>query len=200
MNLGIDPQPVEWNLGPWPDEVAWQKEFVAKFDRPIAAIVVATSKPEKDWLPERWAEVTNVLSERYGLQTVLVGGTSDRERAAAEIIIASSKSKPINALGSGLRRLVSILDASELVLSPDTGPLHMTVAAGTPVISLIGYTDPRRTGPYVRFQDLIIDAFHDGEPAGPVTMKTKSDRMSRITVADVETRLAIWAERYRAKS
>jgi len=198
--LGIDSEPVAWNLGPWPDEVAWQKEFAAGFNRPIAAIVVATSKPEKDWLPERWAEVTDILSERYGLQTVLVGGNSDREQTAAETILSLSKSKPVSALGSGLRRLVSILDASELVLSPDTGPLHMTVAVGTPVISLIGYTDPRRTGPYRRFHDLIIDAFHDGPADGPVTMKTKRDRMSRITVADIENRLAIWAERYRAKS
>lgn len=198
--LGLDPRPVEWNLGPWPDEITWQQEFVAKFDRPIASLVVATSKPEKDWLPERWAEITDILSERYGLQTVLVGGNSDREKAAAQTILSLSRSKPVSALGSGLRKLVSLLDASELVLSPDTGPLHMTVALGTPVISLIGYTDPRRTGPYGRFHDLIIDAFHEGQANGPVTMQTKSDRMSRITVADVEARLATWAERYRAKS
>ncbi len=198
--LGIDPKPVEWKLGPWPDEIAWQQEFVAQFDRPIASIVVATSKPEKDWPPERWAEVTDILSERYGLQTVLVGGNSDREKAAAETILSLSRSKPVSALGSGLRKLVNILDASEMVLSPDTGPLHMTVAVGTPVISLIGYTDPRRTGPYRKFQDLVIDAFHDGPADGPVTMQTKSDRMSRITVADVENRLDIWSERYRAKS
>ncbi len=76
----------------------------------------------------------------------------------------------------------------------------MSVAVGTPVISLIGYTDARRTGPYRTFHDLIIDAFHDGPRDGPVTMQTKSDRMSRITIADVESRLATWSERYRAKS
>jgi len=198
--LGISPAPIQWNLGPWPHEVAWQREFVDGFDRPIAAIVVATSKPEKDWIPERWATVTDILSERYGLQTVLVGGNSGRETAAAKTILSLSKSKPVSALGSGLRKLASILDASNLVLSPDTGPLHMAVAVDTPVISLIGYTDPRRTGPYRKFHDLIIDAFHDGPADGPVTMKTKSDRMSRITVADVGKRLEIWSENYRAKS
>ena len=198
--LGISPEPVTWNLGPWPDELEWQKSFIAGFDRPIASIVVATSKPEKDWIPERWASVCDILSDKYGLQPVLVGGNSDRETTAAATIMSLSKSKPVSALGSGLRKLVSILDASQLVLSPDTGPLHMTVALGRPVISLIGYTDPRRTGPYRKFHDLIIDSFHEAGESGPITMKTKSDRMSRITVADVEQRLEVWNERYLPKS
>ena len=198
--LGISPEPVKWNLGPWPDELEWQRNFVAGIERPIASIVVATSKAEKDWLPERWASVVDILSDKYGLQPVLVGGNSERERSAAATIMSLSRSKPVSELGSGLRKLVSILDASQLVLSPDTGPLHMTVALDRPVISLIGYTDPRRTGPYKKFQDLIIDAFHDPGNSGPITMKTKSDRMSRITVADVEQRLEVWNARYRAKS
>ena len=198
--LHIDPEPVEWDIGPWPSEREWQREFRGQFNRPIAAIVVATSKPAKDWLPERWAAVCDILSADYGLQPVLVGGTSEREVAAASEISALSKAQPFNALGSGLRKLISILDASELALTPDTGPLHMTVAVGTPVISLIGYTDPRRTGPYRRFHDLIIDAFHEPGEVRAVTMETKSDRMQRISVADVAGKLELWAARYRGKS
>lgn len=198
--LGLSAEPVAWNLGPWPDERAAQQDFIAQFDRPIAAIVVATSKPEKDWLPDRWAAIADLISAKYGLQPVLVGGTSERERAAADAIIATSNAKPFSALGSGLRNLVGILDASALVLSPDTGPLHMTVALDRPVISLMGYTDPRRTGPYRKFHDLIIDAFHDDGEQGAVTMKTRSDRMSRISVADVAAKIALWSERYRPKS
>ena len=199
-HLGIDPEPIEWCLGPRPDEREWQQSFASQFDRPIAAIVVATSKAEKDWLPERWAAVCDILWEKHGLQSVLVGGNTDRERAAAERIVALSKSRPHSALGSGLRKLVSILDASEVVLAPDTGPLHISVALGRPVISLIGYTDPRRTGPYRRYHDLVIDAFHDNGDAGPVTMATKSDRMERITVADVAEKLDLWSANYRGKS
>jgi heptosyltransferase I len=198
--LGISAEPVTWNLGPWPDERKSQETFTDQFDRPIAAIVVATSKPEKDWLPARWAAVADLLSDQYNLQPVLVGGTSPREQAAANAIVASAKSKPFSALGSGLRNLVGILDASALVLSPDTGPLHMTVALDRPVISLMGYTDPRRTGPYRKFHDLMIDAFHDDGEPGPITMKTRHDRMSRISVDDVAEKIALWNERYRAKS
>ena len=198
--LHIDPEPVEWDIGPWDHERAWQREFMSRFDRPVASIVVGTSKPAKDWIPERWARVCEILSADYGMQPVLVGGNSDREAASAAEISRLTKAPPHTALGSGLRKLVSILDASDLVLAPDTGPLHISVAVGTPVIALMGYTDPRRTGPYRRFQDLIVDAFHDPGERSPVTMKTKEDRMSRITVEDVAAKISLWAERYRGKS
>src|SRR5437588_5076821 len=80
--LGVSPQPMEWDVGPWPRERQWQRRFAATTDRPIAAIVVATSKPEKDWLPERWAEVCDALSRDFGMQVVLVGGQTERELAA----------------------------------------------------------------------------------------------------------------------
>ena len=199
-HLAIPHEPVEWNLGPWPSERDWQRNFVSRFNRPIASVVVATSKPAKDWIPERWAEVCDVLTEHYGLQPVLVGGASPREVAAADSIREYAIHPPFSALGSGLRNLVGILDASTLVLSPDTGPLHMAVALGRPVISLIGYTDPRRTGPYRAFHDLIVDGYHGEGASGPVTMKTRADRMSGISVTDVLEKIELWSDRYRPKS
>jgi heptosyltransferase I len=197
--LGISPEPVEWKLGPRPDEKEWQRDWIKRAGGPYAAIVVATSKPDKDWIPENWAAVCDILESRYELQPVLVGGDSAREREAAQKITAAARNPPVNALGSGLRNLVSILDASTLVLSPDTGPLHISVALDRPVISLIGYSDPRRTGPYRKFHDLIIDAYHDAGENTPVSMETRSGRMERIAVSDVENRLGIWSERYRGK-
>src|SRR5256714_529698 len=183
--LGVSPEPVEWDLGPWPEERPWQQSFVESVDRPIASIVAATSKPEKDWPAERWAEVVDSLHSDFGMQVVLVGGQSDREVEAERVILARAVHKPRSELGSGLRKLVSILDASSLVLSPDTGPLHMSVALNRPVISLIGYTNPKRTGPYRRFQDLVIDAY--GEPGEdyPISMENRQGRMKRIQTCDV---------------
>jgi heptosyltransferase I len=198
--LGISPNPIEWALGPWDDEREWQREWVARVGHPYAAIVVGTSKPDKDWIPERWAQVCDLLESKYGLHSVLVGGQSAREKDAAERIVSSTVRKPLVALGSGLRRLVSILDAASVVLAPDTGPLHMSVALDRPVISLIGYSDPRRTGPYRKFQDLVIDAYHDPGEVKPVSMETRSGRMEKIDVADVARRLEIWTANYRAKS
>jgi heptosyltransferase I len=144
--------------------------------------------------------VCDLLELEYDIRPVLVGGNSKRETQAAARITAAAKRAPVNALGSGLRPLVSILDASSLVLAPDTGPLHMAVALDCPAISLIGYSDPRRTGPYRKFQDLIIDAYHDPGEDSPISMETRAGRMSRIQVADVRDRLDIWKERYRRKT
>lgn len=196
--LGIDAEPVEWSLGPLPTERPWQREFYADVERPAAPIVIATSKPEKDWLPERWAEVVDVLYHDFELQPILVGGQSARERNAERVILDRARHVPISALGSGLRRLVAILDGASLVLTPDTGPLHVAVALDRPVISLMGYTNPKRTGPYRRFHDLMIDAY--GEPGEdyPISMETRPGRMARIQVRDVLERVERWRQRYRS--
>jgi heptosyltransferase I len=194
--LGISPDPVVWGLGPWEHERAWQRDFFAKLDRPAASIVVGTSKPEKDWMPERWAEVVDALYSDFGIRAVLVGGKSERELRAAAIIEQRATHKPVNALGSGLRNLVSILDGSALNLSPDTGPLHMSVALDRPVISLIGYMNPKRVGPYRKFRDLLIDAY--GEPGEnyAITMDKRPGRMERIAVRDVMEKVQVWRDRY----
>ena len=196
--LGIPYDPVEWDLGPWPSERAWQRQFFERFDRPIAPIVVATSKPQKDWMPDRWAQVADALWHDFGLAPVLVGGRSPRELHAEQSIIERASHTPHSALGSGLRNLVSILAGAELVLAPDTGPLHMAVALDRPVVSLMGYTNPKRTGPYRKFHDLIVDAY--GEPGEDyrISMENRVDRMPRISVRDVLDRVERWRTTYQS--
>jgi heptosyltransferase I len=198
--LGISPDPVEWHLGPWPDEKPWQREFFSTFERPAVAMVVATSKPQKDWIPARWAEVSDALWHDFGLEPVIVGGRSDRELHAERVILEEAKHKPRSALGSGLRKLVAILDGSALAIAPDTGPLHMAVAIERPVVSLMGYTNPKRTGPYRRYHDLIVDAYGDPGEDYPITMDNRLDRMPRIQVRDVLDRVERWRERYASSS
>jgi heptosyltransferase I len=197
-HLGVDPEPVTWKLGPWPEERAWQAQFFARFDRPVAAINLATSNPDRDWTPERWARVADALAERHGMAAVLVGGASAREREMEAEILARARHPPHSALGSGLRRLVSILDGAALVLALDSAPLHMAVALGRPVISLMANADPRRTGPFRRFGDLVVDAYHDpGEEDAPVSMRRRWGRMDRISVDRVLQKVEQWDRRYR---
>ena len=194
--LNVPHDPVVWELGPWPRERPWQRDFFAGFERPAAAIVVATSKPQKDWLPERWAQVVDALWADFGLETVLVGGRSPRELHAEHVILERARHRPRSALGSGLRNLVAILDGSALVLSPDTGPLHMSVALDRPVVSLLGYTNPKRTGPYRKFHDLIVDAYGDAGEDYAISMENRTDRMPRIAVRDVLDRVERWRAAY----
>ena len=83
-----------------------------------------------------------------------------------------------------LRRVAYLLDRADVVVSPDTGPLHIAVGLGTPSVALMGYTNPKRVGPY-RFRDLLVDAFGDpGEEYGPEAER-REGRMERITVDQV---------------
>jgi heptosyltransferase I len=195
--LGVPHGAPEWGLGPWnDDERAWQRAFLAQFDRPIVPLVVGTSKASKDWFADRWVAVCHALYHEHGLQPVLVGGRSERELAAEAVIMAQAPFAH-SALGSGLRRLAAILDGAALTISPDTGPLHLAVALRTPVIGLMGYTNPKRVGPYDFSHDLLIDAYGDAGEDYPVDMVYRHERMARITVADVMQRVGVWHARYR---
>ena len=194
--LGIDPEPVEWRIGPWDDERAWQRDFVRQFVRPIVSLVIGTSRPQKDWIAERWGELADALSGRFGLQPVLVGGRSPREEATERLILERTRHKPVTALNSGLRRLISILDASALVISLDTGPLHMAVALDRPVISLLGFSNPLRTGPHRASRELIVNAYGEMWNGARLATDRRLDRMQTITVSDVLEKVAIWKERY----
>ena len=198
--LGIPHEGIRWDLGPWPAERDAQRAYFERLERPAAAIVVATSKPQKDWLPERWAEVVDILYHDFGLQPLLVGGRSERELAAERVIMERAHRRPVSALGSGLRNLVGILDGSALVLAPDTGPLHMAVALDRPVVSLMGYTNPKRTGPYRRFHDLIVDAYGAPGEDYPISMENRPDRMPRIQVRDVIEKVERWRRSYAART
>ncbi|HYJ81000.1 MAG TPA: glycosyltransferase family 9 protein, partial [Longimicrobiaceae bacterium] len=133
----------------------------------------------------------------HGVDAVVVGGASPREMEAAAAITAAARHPPRSALGSGLRRLVSILDGSALVLALDSAPLHIAVALDRPVVSLMANADPRRTGPFRRFHDLVVDAYHDPGETTPVSMRRRRGRMPRITVEAVLEKVELWERRYR---
>lgn len=196
--LGVPHEPVEWQLGPWPAERAWQREYFAPMPRPVATLVIGTSHVQKEWIAERWAELADILHERFGLDVVLAGGRSARELETERVIMSRARHRPRSTLGVPLRELVAIIDGSALVVSLDTAPLHMAVALDRPVISLMGYNNPKRVGPYRRFHDLIVDAYGEPGERYPVSIAHRVDRMPRIGVPDVVDRVERWNERYRA--
>ena len=198
--LGVSPEPVEWKLGPTDEERDRQREYFAQLDRPVAALVIGSSKREREWPPERWAKVADRLWSDFGLQPVLVGGRSERELATEREIQALVQRPVLSTLGVPFRDLVWLLDGSALVISLDTGPLHIAVALDRPVIALAGSLDPSRVGPYRRFGDLILDAYHDPGEAAVVSAARREGRMGRITVEAVIEKVTLWRERYEQSS
>jgi heptosyltransferase I len=197
--LGVPVDRVEYGIGPWAHERPLQRRFTESLERPPAILVIGTTNPEKDWPPERWAQVAMALRHDFDLEPVLAGGRSERELQTEAAMRAAMPFAPRSTLGCPLRELVGILDSAALVLSPDTGPLHLAVALDRPVIGLYGYLDPRRVGPYRKYHDLLIDAHRD-EPGEPITTEQRTGRMQRISVRDVLDRVERWRSDYASSS
>ena len=89
-----------------------------------------------------------------------------------------------------------IIDGAVLLISPDTGPLHISRALGTPVVSLFGHTNPKRSGPWGAFEDLIVDGYADYLGEKYPLMPAYRDGMGRIRVADVLEKIHVAAARY----
>jgi heptosyltransferase I len=196
-HIGVDPRPVEWRLPITQHDRAAQREFFDGLDRPVAAVVVGTSKPGKNWAPERYAGVLDALEEHFGLLPVLVGGPSPTEREAADRVLSRTRAHVIDCLGDDVRRLVWLLDGSRLVISPDTGPLHIARALERPVIGLYGYSNPKRYGPYRKYGDLVVDGyarFPDEEY--PASMQWRAEGMSRVSVQAVLEKVELALSRY----
>jgi heptosyltransferase I len=181
-HLGIDPEPVQWKLELTDEERRAQQEFFSALERPACGVVVGTSKPGKNWAPDRYARLLEAIESDYDMTPVLLGGPSATEREAADRILADTTAQPVDALADDVRRLLWLLDGCRVVISPDTGPLHAARAMDRPVVGLYGYTNPRRYGPYGRPWQ-VVDGYarHPGEDYG-ITQKYRSDGMGRVTV------------------
>jgi heptosyltransferase I len=194
--LGVDERPVRWDLALSDGEIEARDAFFSELDRPACAVVVGTSKPEKNWRTDGYARVLEAVERDHGMRPVLVGGPSKVERAMADEILEKTDATAVDALGDDLRRLTWILEGSALLISPDTGPLHVARALGTPVVGLFGYTNPKRSGPYGAYQDLVVDGYaaYPGEDY-PITHRYR-DGMKRVTVEAVLEKVALAVERY----
>lgn len=100
----------------------------------------------KQWLPERWAEVARQLAAITGEAVRAPIGPGEEELVAAVAAAADGAVEPVPA--ADLPSLARELLAARLVLAGDTGPLHLAHALGVPVLAVMGPTDPRRHGPY----------------------------------------------------
>jgi heptosyltransferase I len=189
--LGVDPEPVTWGLTLRPHEREAQAAFFGPLAAPACAVVVATSRADKNWAPERYAPLLEQIVARHGLQPVLVGGPSPVERAIADRVLADTKAPVVDALGPDIRKLLWLIDGSVLLVTPDTGPLHIARAIDKPVVSLFGRTNPKRSGPYRKFEELVVDGYarYPGErySAAPVPR----DGMGRVTVEAVLEKVAL---------
>jgi heptosyltransferase-1 len=115
-------------------------------EHPFALINPGAAWPNKRWPPERFGEVAAFLRDVRGLPSFVLWGPGEEGLAGAvvERSNGAARAAPLTRLGD----LVALSRAASLMVSGDTGPLHIAAAVGTPTVSLFGPTDPQRNGPW----------------------------------------------------
>ncbi|MBV9848722.1 MAG: glycosyltransferase family 9 protein [Armatimonadetes bacterium] len=134
------------------------EDWLCGLRRPCLALNIGAARAYKRWPAEHWVELGRALAERRcGL--VFVGDESDAALAAGIKAQLPPATNVVDVAGrTTLRELAAVLAECDLVISGDTGPMHLAVAVGTPVVALFGATDPRRHGPYGRRNTVLSDA------------------------------------------
>jgi lipopolysaccharide heptosyltransferase I len=114
---------------------------------PRIAFIPCSRWPTKNWPLERFVEVGRALQDRVGATIFLAGGPEDQPTCGA--IEQQLGGCVVNLCGeTSLVEMGSLLQEMDLVITADSGPMHMAAAVGRPVLAVFGATDPKRTGPY----------------------------------------------------
>jgi heptosyltransferase-2 len=152
--LGANPEPLAPQLFVTPEEIETvKKKFgLEKITGPVFGLNPgAEYGPAKRWPAEKFIAAAKEIQQRTNCLWLIFGGRGDRElavRIAAEIHPPSSIFHPQNLAGqTSLRELMALLKLCRLLLTNDTGPMHVAAALGAPVVVPFGSTSPEMTGP-----------------------------------------------------
>lgn len=115
-------------------------------DEPFLLLHPGAGWGNKRYPPHDWGAVARLLGESTGMPTAVASGPGE-EALAEDVVAASNGHARVESLPT-LDRLARRLRQARLVLAGDTGPLHLAHALGTPVLAVMGPTDPQRHGPY----------------------------------------------------
>lgn len=149
---------------------------------PFAVVHAAASTPGKQWEDDRFALVCRHLWQRHRLRALFTGGPADRARYEALVaaVVAAGTPAPVNLCGeTGLRVDIGLYRRARLFVGVDSGPMHMAVACGIPVVALFGPTDPGQWGPYepiISGGPVRSEVVRSPEPCGPCRHETCPDR------------------------
>ncbi len=145
--LGLHQDIVEWKL-PIPVEAHdWATEQLPGA-QPTLLISPCSSHRLRNWMPDRYAAVADHAAQR-GYRIALCGGRSGLEREMADALVAASNVPILDLTGKDtLKQLAALLQRADLMLSPDSGPVHIANAVGSKVLGLYACTDATRSGPY----------------------------------------------------
>ncbi|HUJ17245.1 MAG TPA: glycosyltransferase family 9 protein [Nitrospirota bacterium] len=147
--LGIEASDLDLELTPGPDDRAFAESVLGtrvNQQPPVVALNPGASHHVNRWPPERFAALADGLQQELSARVLIIGGGGDVP--LAEEIVSRCAAKPLMLAGKiDLLQLAAILERCDVLVSGDTGPLHLATAVGTRVVALFGAADPARTGP-----------------------------------------------------
>ena len=146
--LGLKQTTVTWDL-PVPAEAhEWAQSQWPQDGTPTLLISPCSSHALRNWRADRYAALADHAASR-GWRAVLCGGRSEFERNMGNAILAAAKTPPLDLIGQDtLEQLPALLARGDLLLTPDSGPMHIANAMGTKVLGLHAASNPKRSGPY----------------------------------------------------
>ena len=200
--LGLHQDEVVWNL-PVPDDAhAWAAAQWPRDGMPTLLVSPCSSHVRRNWRAERHAAVAD-HAIASGCRVVLCGGRSALERETGDAIVAAMRSSPLDLIGKDtLKQLPALLARADLVMTPDSGPMHIANAMGTRVLGLHAASNPARSGPYSD-RRYCVDRYDDaarrylGKPGAELKWGTKIEADGVMDLVTVDDAIAAF-ERYRA--
>ncbi|MET0936820.1 MAG: glycosyltransferase family 9 protein [Luteibacter sp.] len=188
--LGLEQTEVRWDI-PVPDDAhAWAAEQLPG-DTPTLLVSPMSSHTVRNWRVDRYAALIDHAMSR-GMRVALVGGPSDAERALADSVLAATTQKPMDLTGKDtLKRFMGLLSRSAMILTPDSGPMHMANAAGVKVLGLHAASNPNRSGPYSD-RRWCVDKYDEasrkflGKPASEIPWGTKIEKAGVMDLVGVD--------------
>ncbi len=178
--LGIRESFPAFTMPRWPVSRERVRQWLSGlgFTDPPVLINPGAGWASKLWAPKRFAAVARGLHGR-GLRSLVVWGGA-AERAAAEQIVTESNGAAILAPDTSLQDLGEVCRMAKLMISSDTGPLHLAAAIGTPCVGLFGPVPASRNGPYGR-QLVCVEPPPEARPSWD-NRKTDTTSMPAIDV------------------
>jgi lipopolysaccharide heptosyltransferase I len=145
--LGGEPGPKQFHVPLSTAARKWAEEQLDPLPRPWLMLGVGARWQTKRWPPLHFALLTRRAMERFGGSAVFVGGSDETPLAQAVQTRLSSATLDLTGKTT-LPQLAAVLARADVMIANDTGPLHLAVALGRPVVAPYTCTRVRRTGPY----------------------------------------------------
>lgn len=198
--MGLPAGPPIWNLPVSTEAQYWAGQYL-QAEQPNIVISPCSSHALRNWSPDRYAQLADFAAEQLGAHILLTGGPSELEQQTALEITGQMRNSCTNLVGKDtLEQSKALLQAADLLISPDSGPVHIANALGTPVLGIYAATWSRRSGPYSSLH-WCADEFpqaalkYRGKSADEVRWGSRIEEpgvMDLVTVSQMKQKLTDW--------